>query len=310
LLRLADYTTVIETQFDEVAGWPAGELDRFLNAGLLKPSESAHSLVCEECGEIEDVVLMESIVSPPLVPYLRCGLVGPYRIGNERLQRWQMSITQLIDAAFRSLELVGSREEIARMRMWRLGRARWAGTQWTIYFGRAMHCRDAWQIINQAAMPVRSVLFAPSKAIQADIRIERMPVMFGLDTVLSWMGNDLHFDHAQVEQHLAVELKAGETLPAAKPIPKRGSRTALIESLRRELEEHLRSARDYAEETLDRTGSPDLLPRPTMEFLARRQGVSKSTVSRCLEDASAGELRLLWDVAADLDRLMSAAGCH
>ena len=59
LLRLADYTTVVEVQFDEVAGWPAGELDRLLSAGLLRPSEPTHSLVCEECGEIEDVIQVD-----------------------------------------------------------------------------------------------------------------------------------------------------------------------------------------------------------------------------------------------------------
>lgn len=310
LLRLADYTTLVEAQYDEVVDWPEGELDRCRSAGLLRPTQPAHSLVCEECGEIEDVILMESVVSPPVVPYLRCGLVGPYRIADERLQRWQMSMAQLIDAVFGSLDLVGSPEEIIRLRMWRLGKFRWAGTHWSVYFGRALHCRDAWQIINQAAMPPRSVLFVPSKAIQADIRIERMPVLLGLDTIVSWQGDRLHFDHTQVEQHLAIELAASDLSPVAKSLPKRGSRTALIEALRRELEEHLRSARDYAQATLDRTGTSELLPRPTMELLARRLGVNKSTVSRCFEDASAGELRLLWDVADDLDRLLDAAGCR
>lgn len=310
LLRQADYTTVVETLFDEVAGWPAGELERYLSAGMLSPSEPARSLVCDECGEIEDIVLMESVVSPPFVPYLRCGLVGPYRIASQRLQRWQMTIPQLLDVAFRGLELAGNREEISRMRMWRLGKARWAGTSWSIFFGRALHSRDTWQIINQANMPVHSVLFAPSRAFQADIRVERMPIVFGLDTVLSWRGNDLHFDHAQVEQHLAFELETRESSPTARPIPKRASRAALIESLRQELAEHLRSARDFANETLQRTGTPELLPRPTMELLAKRLGVSKSTVSRCIEDASAHEVRLLWEVAGDLDRLLSAAGCR
>jgi hypothetical protein len=199
LLRLADYTTVIEIPFDDVAGWPTGELDRYLKAGLLSPSEPARSLICEECGELEDVILMESIVSPPFVPYLRCGLVGSYRIASERLQRWQMSIAQLMDAAFGGLALAGSREELVRKRMWRLGKVHWAGTQWSVFFGRALHCRDAWQNINQATMPARSVLFTPSRAFQADIRVERMPAMIGLDTVLSWNAGELHFDYGQVD---------------------------------------------------------------------------------------------------------------
>lgn len=307
LLRLADYTTVVDCQYDEVAQWPAGELDRCLTTGLLSPAEPAQSVVCEECGEIEDVVLMESVVTPPFAPYVRCALAGAYRISRERLQRWQMSIHQLIDVAFREIDLVGIRHELVRMRIWRLGKSRWAGTQWNVYFGRALQCGDAWQIVNQASVPARSVLFVPSRTPDADIRVAKMPIVIGLDTVVSWNGDNLQIDHAFVEQQLASELAV---LSAEKSFPKRGSRAALIESICRELAEHLRAARDYAEETLDRTGAPRLLPRPTKELLARRLGVNQSTISRCFEDKSGGEIRMLWEVAANLDRLMSAAGCR
>ena len=309
LLRLADYTTVVECQFDEVAQWPAGELERCLAVGLLSPAEPAQSVVCEECGEIEEVVLMESVVTPPFAPYVRCALAGAYRIRRERLQRWQMSIHQLIDVVFRGIDLVGIRHELIRMRMWRLGKSRWARTQWNVYLGRALQCRDAWQIINHASLPARSVLFVPSRPPETDVRIARMPVVIGLDTIVSWSGDKLQIDQAQVEQQLASELAASKLL-SEKPLSKRGSRAALIDSLRRELEEHLRAARDYAEEMLERTGTPQLLPRPTMELLARRLGVNRSTVSRCFEDESGDQIRMLWEVAADLDRLWSAAGCR
>lgn len=101
---------------------------------------------------------------------------------------------------------------------------------------------------------------------------------------------------------MAVHSRHGADRPA---LPKRGSRTALIEALTRELEVHLRGARDYALSMQERTGTPQLLPRPKMELLARKLGVHKSTVSRCFEDATARELRFLWDLAADLDRILS-----
>jgi AraC-like DNA-binding protein len=306
LVRQIDHTTVVETQYDEVASWPKGELDRYLAAGLLSPAEPAHSLVCEECGELEEVILLDSIVTPPFAPFLRCGKAGPYRVAMERLQRWQMSVLQLVDALFRHVPLIGSREEVVRHRIWRLGKVRWAGVFWQVYFGRALQRRDAWHAINQAAFPARSVLFVPSKAYQADVRILKMPVVIGLDTVISWNGEALAFDQAQVEQQLALELAASQMTPTSKPLPKRATRTALIEQLRRELEEHLRSARDYAQVTQDRTGTPELLPRPTMEFLAKRLGVNKSTISRCFEDESGGDLRFMWEMAADVDRIVGA----
>jgi hypothetical protein len=127
--------------------------------------------------------------------------------------------------------------------------------------------------------------------------------------VLSWEGTVIHFDHEYVEGQLADTLAAlPQQAPDKPPRPKRGSRAALIEALTHELGEHLRSARDYAVATEDRTGTPQLLPRPKQELLARKLNVDKSSVSRCLSDRSARELRFLWDVAGDVDRILEHAG--
>jgi len=72
--------------------------------------------------------------------------------------------------------------------------------------------------------------------------------------------------------------------------------------------EHLRTARDYALETRERTGTPELLPRPSQKQLATRLGISESNVSRCQHDKSARELALLWEWAADLDRVLAYSG--
>lgn len=308
LIVRADYSTVISTNFDETREWPDGELDRCLAAGLLFPAEPALGLCCEECGEYEDVMMIDSIVSPPCVPYLRCGEVGSYRIDPQRLQRWQVSIPQLLDALFRGIALLGNRTELAHQRLWRLGKCRWAGKHWTVFFGRALHCRDACGLLRVADFPPQSVLFVPSMLPVTDHGIEQMPPVIGLDTLVTWKDGQLHFDQNQVEEQLAVELAATQIPLTEKRIRKRGSRPANINALRREIEEHLRSARDHAVVTLERSGTPELLPRPTLDFLARRLRVDKSTVSRCLEDESAHALRQLWELAGDLDQLLDAAG--
>lgn len=309
LLAQADYKTLISTNFDETREWPDGELDRCLAAGLLFPAEPALGLCCEECGEYEDVVMIDSVVSPPCVPYLRCSEVGSYRIDPQRLQRWGCSIPQLLDAVFQVISFAGNRNEIARLRLWGLGKVRWAGSRWTVFFGRALHCRDGGQILRQADLPAKSVLFVPSRPPTFEPQLEQMPIVIGLDTVVDWNGNHLRLDLAQIEQQLADELAASQTPPPEKPVPKRGSRTATIEALRRLLEEHLRAARDHALSTIDRTGTPELLPRPRQDLLARQLGVDKSTVTRCLEDESARELRYLWEMAADLDRIIATIQC-
>ena len=88
----------------------------------------------------------------------------------------------------------------------------------------------------------------------------------------------------------------------------RGSRLAVIEMLTGEMQEHLRAARDHAVDTLDRTGTPQLLPRPQRDFLARKLNVHKSSVTRAFQDDESRELQFLWDLAADLDRILHRGG--
>jgi hypothetical protein len=135
----------------------------------------------------------------------------------------------------------------------------------------------------------------------------RMTVIIPLDSVLAHQGGELTLDRNEIEARLQTVKPAPAHAVRLRP-RKRASRTALVELLRHEIEEHLRSARDYAHATYDRTGTPLLLPRPSMEQLAKRLRVNKSTISRCLRDRAAGPLRTLWDLAADLDRLLGAAG--
>ncbi len=98
--------------------------------------------------------------------------------------------------------------------------------------------------------------------------------------------------------------RAGLATPAqirsAKPKKKRESRATAIDGIKRELREHLRSAKAHLHATAER-GEPNLLLRPEQQDLAKRLGVSKATVTRCLNEEPDAELRLLWSGADDAD---------
>jgi hypothetical protein len=86
--------------------------------------------------------------------------------------------------------------------------------------------------------------------------------------------------------------------------PRRGTRTANIEKLEKELEKHLLAARDHAHSLRDRGREPALLPRPSQKELARRTGLSKTDVSRCINDERAKVLKVLWEAADSLEAVM------
>lgn len=87
-------------------------------------------------------------------------------------------------------------------------------------------------------------------------------------------------------------------------IRKRAERAANIESLTKELKEHIRAARNHAQSLVDVSREPELLPRPSQKDLAKRVGITASAASRCFNDSSAMELRLLWETAGDLNALL------
>lgn len=96
--------------------------------------------------------------------------------------------------------------------------------------------------------------------------------------------------------------------PRRLPAPakkKRAERAAGIEALKKELVEHVRAARDNAQEAVDRDVKPALLPRPRKQELARRAGVGPHTVTRCFQDSP--DLQRLWSLAADLDAILKYA---
>jgi hypothetical protein len=97
---------------------------------------------------------------------------------------------------------------------------------------------------------------------------------------------------------------AAKSSRRSKPQPRRGTRTASIEKLEKELEKHLLAARDHAHSLIGRGADPELLPRPTQKELARRTGLTGSDVSRCLKDKHAKVLRILWEAAGSLDGVM------
>ena len=92
------------------------------------------------------------------------------------------------------------------------------------------------------------------------------------------------------------------------PPKKRADRAANIESLKREMIQHLRAARDHAFAKKKQTGEPELLPRPTQKALGERVGLSEYAVSRCLADSDAQELKLYWESANNLNKIMSGKG--
>jgi hypothetical protein len=130
-----------------------------------------------------------------------------------------------------------------------------------------------------------------------------------LSEVVNFEGDGLAEAESWEEYLQAFAQMVKLTLPSnyrnKKPTPMRAERTAAIEKLEKEMEAHLLAARDHAHSLNDRGLTPELLPRPQQNELAKRAGLTTSQVCNCLKDGRARILRILWESANSLDAVMN-----
>lgn len=285
----------------EVHAWPAGALDRACAVGLLQPGAPSRSAACPGCGRIAAVVYLAGKAAGEVRAYVPCPECGPARIEPDSLRRWTIGMPALLDAVFADIELRGSREELATDCLWRLGKTTWLESHWEVFFARCLQRPGGMDALEQTRFSVKALVFVPKEVPpQASDGLLLIP----LTSVVNWQPDGIHFDREYVETQLADRL-ARQQGAIKRQLPKRATRAADIAALTKELMAHLRAARDHAVATEDRHGTPRLLPRPTQEDLARRIGTSQWAVSRCLADESARELKFLWDLAVDVERILA-----
>ena len=173
------------------------------------------------------------------------------------------------------------------------------------------------QVAQLAGKRSAAILLTPSRTNWDDALVSSLKTSNILLVPLSEIvaPNDNAFQETPAwEEYLRafcqmVELTLPGNYQIEKPIPMRGMRAANIERLEKELEEHLLAARDYAYTRQQRGQEPELLPRPDQKDLAKRLGVDKSAVSRCLRDPRAKVLKILWHTADSLEDVMRYRRC-
>jgi hypothetical protein len=274
--------------------WPAGLLAEFQRAGLLEESTMLEALPCPGCPEamLRDVEWIEHPLTGKSRPYRLCPSCGPEEVSIETLKRWIVVWPALAEAIGYAFGTRGASREIIPQRLWRLGKAT-SGSE--VYFGRALHRQDAAPYLQSISQVNDGWLIVPK-------RIPEFPMSISVTSLVSvsaWDDGALSINGIVLPASTA---SAGQSPKRRRR--KRADRAALIDRLTREMERHVRAARDHAQAALDFRGEAVLLPRPTQRDLAARCDATEVSVSRCLRDPTARELKMLWNLADDLDRLV------
>lgn len=271
---------------------------------ILRPTSSSAAFTCTECGERCRVTHI-SDKAGDLHGYIHCRDCGIVAVPPHALERWELDAPGFLTTAFRDIQLA-IHERVAR-HLWQVGKAHWAGRTREVWFARSFR-RDAVSAVTQVlASRPKAILFAPTELGAGRWQEITPNLTLALESTLTLANGSISFDAEYVAGRL-VDAGLGPDTMTSRPTKKRGDRAANIESLRKEMIEHLRAARDRAFDTREQTGEPELLPRPTQKALGERVGLSEPDVSRCLRDPEARELQLYWKTALDLDQLMAWKG--
>lgn len=206
MLRSADVQSSALFGHDDVARWPAGALEALVEAGLLKQTGYADSVVCDGCEEacIEDVEFVERGEGEPPQAYVLCQQredMGRLRVPLERLKRWQIDLTALAHTLAAELGATGELEEVVPGRLWRLGRVALNRRQVDVFLGRGAKWTDA----QKAYLEAGRLRECSTALVLVPWEVPSLPVFgreaktLSLARLLSFRERRLSLDRAEVE---------------------------------------------------------------------------------------------------------------
>jgi hypothetical protein len=289
---------------DQLESALAGARERIFGLGLLRADQSSRSAPCWDCGPgyVGRVVWQTNARTGARVAYLSCRVCGPVEIDPDRLRQWTIDVPTLVAAVRDAGRICGTVTEVVPGHLWHLGNATWCGRRREAYFLRCIHDEIRPRVVAALATHPKAVLFVPTEAAAHKWGATTSNPAVALESVVGLGPDGLTFDA------LAIETRLADARPAASKSTrpqKRSRRTANMERVLEEVFEHLRAARAHAHAFVEMNCPPVLLDRPTQQDLARRCGLSETAVSRCFTDKRAVELRRYWDMALNLDQVMS-----
>jgi hypothetical protein len=118
---------------DEVPRWDKNQWGEVLGLGLLRETELAGAVVCDQCGEAHWAEVYW--VTPGVKACFGCDTEGVIDIELDRLRQWRIDADRVAGLVAGSLDLSSPIEVLLRERLWRIGRRRMGGRYRDIYFG-------------------------------------------------------------------------------------------------------------------------------------------------------------------------------
>jgi hypothetical protein len=281
-----------------------GSIATLEQLGLIRPAEPASTSICRDCdgGRAHSVEFIRDRQSGSMHGYIHCSHCGLTEVDPRELDRWRIDPLALLRAVMAKLT-PAPREptELIPGRLWNAGKVHLLGQLREVFFVTGYRTATGSAVVDFLRTRTKCIVLMPSEIGVARWGVASNNLLLAIESVATLEDSGIALDQQLLETRVAAFF--GSKKPKTPP-KRRSSRLAGLDALERELAEHLRAARDHAITSRDFSGEAKLLKRPTKDQLARRAKVSASAATRCFKDEAGAKLRMMWELAIDLDAII------
>lgn len=146
-----------------IASWPRDVREKLVELRFLIPAENSNRVLCPECGQHEEEVVVAE--GPGDLPryFVTCPEVMRAHVSADDLQQWAVHASAIAEALATTLGLTGRCTELAPDRLWRLGRTNWQGESRDLMFARGLHWDDAASVRAEIVRGRKPIVFVPGR---------------------------------------------------------------------------------------------------------------------------------------------------
>jgi hypothetical protein len=142
LWPLVDFPQPIVTAAT-VESWPGDVHQQLLAHGLLVQADNADRVLCPECRDHEEEVVVRTSADGRPRFFIACPRQLRVEISPTALRRWQVAPLSVASTLAKTLKLTGRCTELLAGRLWRMGRSAWKDSTRDMFFARGLNWDDA-----------------------------------------------------------------------------------------------------------------------------------------------------------------------
>lgn len=177
-----------------IASWPRGVRQKLVELRFLMPAENANRVLCPECGQHEeDVVVAEGPGDLPRY-FVPCPEVMRAHVSADDLQQWAVHVSAIAEALATTLGLSGRCTELAPDRLWRLGRTNWFGESRDLMFARGLHWDDAAAVRAEIVRGRKPIVFVPGRLPPDGFWRRSVPPVLMLSQFTSFLDDEIEVE--------------------------------------------------------------------------------------------------------------------